>query len=79
MDAAISDSTKRGGSVTIFSAARVRVRRGFGSYNTAHMMCNKIHVALGNVKFKQLMGYVEADETLVGGTGVKGNPSSSVL
>ena len=30
-------------------------------------MCNKIRVALGNIEFKKLVGYVEVDETYVGG------------
>jgi hypothetical protein len=40
---------------------------GFGSYKTAWLMCTKICVALGNVEFKKLVGYVEVDETYVGG------------
>jgi transposase-like protein len=40
---------------------------GFGSYNTAWLMCQKIRTALGNVEFKKLIGYVEVDETYVGG------------
>ena len=40
---------------------------GFGSYNTARLMCNKIRAALGNTEFQQLVGYVEVDETFVGG------------
>jgi transposase-like protein len=40
---------------------------GFGSYNTALMMCNKIRAALGSVDFKKLVGVVEIDETFVGG------------
>lgn len=39
----------------------------FGSYNTALLMCNKIRVALGIVEFKRLIGYVDIDETYVGG------------
>ncbi len=49
------------------SALQVYRVMGFGSYNTALLMCNKIRVALGNVEFKQLVGYVEVDETFVGG------------
>ncbi len=30
-------------------------------------MCSKIRAALGNVEFKKLVGYVEVDETFVGG------------
>ncbi|HMH17208.1 MAG TPA: IS1595 family transposase [Burkholderiales bacterium] len=49
------------------SALQIYRVMGFGSYNTAHLMCSKIRVALGNVEFKQLVGYVEVDETYVGG------------
>ena len=41
--------------------------RGFGSSKTAWLMCSHIRVALGNVEFKKLVGYVEVDETFVGG------------
>lgn len=40
---------------------------GFGSYNTALLMTNKIRAALGGVEFKKLIGCVEVDETFVGG------------
>ena len=40
---------------------------GFDSYKTAWLMCSEIRVALGNVEFKELVGYVEVDETYVGG------------
>ncbi len=49
------------------SALQIMRVMGFGSYNTAHLMCSKIRVALGNVEFKKLIGYVEVDETYVGG------------
>lgn len=49
------------------SALQIYRVMGFGSYNTALLMCNKIRVALGNVEFKKLVGYVEIDETYVGG------------
>ncbi len=49
------------------SAMQIFRVMGFGSYNTAHLMCTKIRVALGNAEFKQLVGYVEVDETFVGG------------
>lgn len=49
------------------SALQIYRIMGFGSYNTALLMCNKIRVALGNVEFKQLIGVVEVDETFVGG------------
>ena len=49
------------------SALQIYRVMGFGSYETALNMCNKIRIALGNVEFKQLVGYVEIDETYVGG------------
>ena len=49
------------------SALQIFRYMGFGSYKTAWGMCAKIRVALGNVEFKQLVGYVEVDETYVGG------------
>lgn len=49
------------------SALQVMRYMGFGSYKTAWLMCSKIRAALGNVEFKQLIGYVEVDETFVGG------------
>ena len=49
------------------SALQVKRYMGFGSYETALNMCNKIRVALASVEFKQLIGYVEVDETFVGG------------
>ena len=49
------------------SALQIYRVMGFGSYNTAHLMCTKIRTALGSPEFKQLVGYVEVDETFVGG------------
>jgi transposase-like protein len=49
------------------SALQIYRLMGFGSYNTAHLMCSKIRVALGNVEFRKMVGYVEVDETFVGG------------
>lgn len=49
------------------SALQIYRVMGFGSYNTAHLMCSKIRVALGNVEFRKMVGYVEVDETFVGG------------
>src|SRR5437867_216335 len=49
------------------SALQIYRVMGFGSYHTAHLMCSKIRLALGNVEFKKLVGYVEVDETFVGG------------
>lgn len=49
------------------SALQIFRYMGFGSYKTAWLMCGKIRVALGNVEFKKLIGYVEVDETYVEG------------
>lgn len=51
------------------SALQIYRVMGFGSYNTALLMCNKIRFALGNAEFKQLVGFVEVDETYIGGKG----------
>ena len=55
-------SSKKG-----ISALQIYRVMGFGSYNTAHLMCSKIRIALGSEDFKQLVGIVEVDETLIGG------------
>lgn len=49
------------------SALQVQRMMGFGSYETALNMCNKIRAALGNAEFRQLTGTVEVDETYIGG------------
>ena len=49
------------------SALQVMRYMGFGSYKTAWLMCSKIRAALGNVEFRKMVGYVEVDETFVGG------------
>ncbi len=49
------------------SALQIYRYMGFGSYSTALNMCNKIRIALSGVEFRQLVGYVEVDETFVGG------------
>src|SRR6267378_1249183 len=49
------------------SALQIFRYMGFGSYKTAWLMCSKIRYALGNVEFKKLIGYVEVDETFIGG------------
>jgi transposase-like protein len=46
------------------SALQVYRTMGFGSYNTALLMVNKIRFALGNAEFKQLVGVVEVDENV---------------
>ena len=49
------------------SALQIMRYMGFGSYKTAWLMCHKIRAALGSVEFRKLVGYVEVDETYVGG------------
>jgi hypothetical protein len=49
------------------SALQIQRYMGFGSYNTAWKMCHKIRTALMDKEFQQLMGFVEVDETYVGG------------
>lgn len=49
------------------SALQIYRAMGFGSYRTAWKMCHKVRVALGNVEFRKLVGFVEVDETYVGG------------
>lgn len=41
---------------------------GFGSYETALYMTHRIRLALMDMKFRKLIGIVEADETYVGGS-----------
>ena len=55
------------------SALQIYRVMGFGSYNTAHLMCSKIRIALGGEDFKQLVGVVEFDETLIGGKAKNGH------
>ncbi len=49
------------------SALQIMRYMGFGSYKTAWLMCHKVRAALGTVEFRKLVGYVEVDETYVGG------------
>ena len=49
------------------SALQVHRVMGFGSYETALYMCNRIRAGLADKDFHQLMGIVELDETFVGG------------
>jgi transposase-like protein len=49
------------------SALQVQRMMGLGSYRTAWSMCHRIRVALGKRDFQQLVGFVEVDETFVGG------------
>jgi hypothetical protein len=49
------------------SALQIYRMMGFGSYKTAWYMCHRVRVALGDHKFRKLMGIVEVDETYIGG------------
>jgi transposase-like protein len=49
------------------SALQIQRYMGFGSYKTAWLMCHKVRTALGSVEFRKLLGYVEVDETYIGG------------
>jgi transposase-like protein len=55
-------SSKKG-----MSALQIHRMIGTGSYSTAWHMCHKIRAGLGNVEFRKLVGFVEVDETFVGG------------
>ena len=50
------------------SALQVQRVMGFGSYKTAHYMCHRIRAGLMDEDFQKLIGVVEVDETLIGGT-----------
>ena len=49
------------------SSLQVMRMMGFGSYHTALKMTHKVRVALGHEHFRKLIGFVEVDETYVGG------------
>jgi IS1 family transposase len=49
------------------SARQIHRMLGFGSYETAWYMCNRVRAGLANEDFRQLMGIVEVDETFIGG------------
>src|ERR1700686_3390290 len=49
------------------SALQIHRMMGFGSYSTAWYMCTRIRAGLANEEFRQLIGYVEVDETMIGG------------
>src|SRR5450432_6252 len=49
------------------SARQVHRYMGFGSYKTAWYMCHRIRAGLANEGFRKLIGFVEVDETYVGG------------
>ncbi len=49
------------------SALQIQRMLGFGSYETAWSMCHRVRAGLANEEFRQLMGIVEVDETIIGG------------
>lgn len=49
------------------SALQIHRMMGFGSYKTAWYMCHRVRAGLANEEFRQLIGFVEVDETYVGG------------
>ena len=49
------------------SALQVQRIIGAGSYRTAWYMCHRIRAAMQSPEFKKLAGFVEVDETYVGG------------
>jgi transposase-like protein len=49
------------------SALQIHRMMGFGSYKTAWYMCHRVRAGLANEEFRQLIGYVECDETFIGG------------
>jgi transposase-like protein len=55
-------SSKKG-----ISALQVHRMIGTGSYQTAWYMCHRIRAGLGNDEFRKLVGFVEVDETFIGG------------
>src|SRR6185312_3304362 len=55
-------SSKKG-----MSALQIQRMMGMGSYRTAWSMCHKVRSAMGHEDFRKLTGFVEVDETFVGG------------
>lgn len=49
------------------SALQIHRMMGFGSYKTAWYMCHRVRAGLANEEFRKLIGYVEVDETFIGG------------
>jgi transposase-like protein len=49
------------------SALQIHRMMGFGSYKTAWYMCHRVRAGLANEEFRQLIGLVEVDETMIGG------------
>jgi transposase-like protein len=57
-------SSKKG-----MSALQIHRMIGTGSYSTAWYMCHRVRAGLTDVEFRKLVGFVEVDETFVGGKG----------
>ena len=55
-------SSKKG-----ISALQIHRMIGTGSYSTAWYMCHRIRAGLSNEQFRKLVGFVEVDETFIGG------------
>ena len=55
-------SSKKG-----MSALQIHRMIGTGSYSTAWYMCHRIRAGLNNAEFRKLVGFVEVDETFIGG------------
>lgn len=49
------------------SALQIHRMIGTGSYSTAWYMCHRIRAGLNNAEFRKLVGFVEVDETFIGG------------
>ncbi len=49
------------------SALQIQRMIGAGSYRTAWYMCHRIRAAMQSPEFKKLAGFVEVDETYIGG------------
>jgi transposase-like protein len=49
------------------SALQIHRMIGTGSYQTAWYMCHRIRAGLSSTEFRKLVGFVEVDETFIGG------------
>ena len=70
-------SSKKG-----ISALQIHRMIGTGSYSTAWYMCHRIRAGLSNEDFRKLIGFVEVDETFVGGkqrTNIKTGAAGAVV